>query len=408
VRTPLPDPDPSQSVLRQRPFLFYWCARTLTALAYQVLGIAVGWQIYEITGSAWYLGLVGLAQFLPLFFLTLVVGQVADRYDRRMITGLCQLVQGLSAGVLALGSFGGWQSKETILAVILAAGAARAFEGPTMQALVPGLVPASRIPRAITLSSAAFQTASIVGPALGGFLYAHGAIAPYLTSGVLFFGASFFISRIRLAPSAPKREPVTLKSVLAGIEYIRSHREILGAISLDLFAVLLGGATALLPAYARDILLTGPWGLGLLRSAPAFGAIWMSVLLAFHPLRKRAGRTMFFAVAVFGMGTIVFAFSESFFLSLGALSIIGAADMVSIVIRQSLVQIRTPDEMRGRVSAVNSMFVGTSNQLGEFESGVTAAWFGIVPAVLIGGVGTIVVVIVWARLFPQLLQVDSL
>lgn len=402
------DSIPSRSVLRQKPFLFYWCARVLTALAYQGIGVAVGWQIYEITGSAWYLGLVGLVQFLPLFFLTLVVGQVADRFDRRVIASICQLAQALAAGVLAWGSIAGWQSKETILGVLLAAGVARAFEGPTMQALVPRLVQPAQIARAVTLSLSAFQTASIVGPALGGMLYAHGPSTSYASCGILFLGASAFISRIRIPQAEAQREPVSLKSVLAGIEFIRSRREILGAISLDLFAVLLGGATALLPAYAKDILLTGPWGLGLLRSAPALGALFMSIILSLYPLRKRCGRTMFVAVAVFGVATIVFGISSSFLLSLGALAVLGAADMISIVIRQSLVQIRTPDHMRGRVSAVNSMFVGTSNQLGEFESGVTAAWFGIVPAVLIGGIGTIVVVLIWWKLFPPLARVDSL
>jgi len=399
---------PSQSLLRQRPFAFFWCARILTSLAYQIVGVAVGWQIYALTGSAWYLGLVGLAQFLPMFLLTLVVGQVADRYDRRRIAAICQVVQGAAAGVLALGSFSGWQSKESILIVLLVAGAARAFELPTMAALVPGLVEARLISRAITLSSSAWQTASIVGPALGGFLYAVGTTTVYANAAVLFCGASALISMIRMDQAAPKREPVTLRSVFAGIHYIRTRPEILGAISLDLFAVLLGGATALLPAFAKDILMTGPWGLGLLRSAPAVGALIMSLALIRFPLRRKAGRTMFGAVAIFGVATMVFALSRSFPLSLIALVVLGASDMVSVVIRQSLVQIRTPDEMRGRVSAVNSMFVGTSNQLGEFESGVTAAWFGVVPAVLIGGIGTIVVVLAWMRLFPQLARIDSL
>ncbi len=398
----------SRSLLRHKPFVLYWCARILAALSYQVVGVAVGWQIYALTGSAWYLGLVGLAQFLPMFLLTLVVGQVADRYDRRRVASVCQSVQGLAAGVLAWASFSGWQSKESILIVLLIAGAARAFEGPTMSALVPGLVPARAIARAITLSSSAFQTASIAGPALGGFLYAIGPGAAYVTAGTLFLGAGGFISRIRIDRPPAGRVPVTVQSVFAGIHYIRKRPEILGAISLDLFAVLLGGATALLPAYAKDILLTGPWGLGLLRSAPAVGALVMSLSLARFPLRRKAGRTMFGAVAVFGMATMVFALSTSFLLSLGTLVILGAADMISVVIRQSLVQIRTPDEMRGRVSAVNSLFIGTSNQLGEFESGVTAAWFGVVPAVLLGGIGTIIVVLAWMRLFPQLSRVDSL
>jgi MFS family permease len=377
-------------------------------MAFQMLGVAVGWQIYAITGSAMYLGLVGLAQFLPMFLLTLVVGHVADRYDRRNIARICQTIEGLSAGVLALASFGGWQSKESILLIIFIVGAARAFEGPTLHALLPGLVPVQIFPRAAAWSSSAMQTATIVGPALGGFLYAAGPAIVYLTTGIVFLAASVFVALIRIERLPLRHEPVSVRSVFAGVSYIKSHREILGAISLDLFAVLLGGATALLPVYARDILVTGPWGLGLLRSAPAVGALMMSVYLARHPLRRRVGRSMFRAVAVFGAATILFAVATSFLFSFSLLVILGASDVISVVIRHSLVQIRTPDEMRGRVSAVNSMFIGASNQLGEFESGVTAALFGTVPAVLIGGIGTIFVVMLWMRFFPQLAEVDTL
>ncbi len=399
---------PLQPVLRHRPFALFWCARAATAVAFQMQGVAVGWQVYHLTGSAWYLGLVGLAQFLPMFLLTLAVGHVADRYDRRRIAGVCQLVEGVAAGVLALGSASGWLNKEGILAIVLVTGAARAFEGPTMQALLPGLVPSFLIPRAAAWAASANQTATILGPALGGFLYTAGPAVVYATAGFLFLAASTFISLICIERVPTKREPVTLRSLFAGIAFIRSRPALLGAISLDLFAVLLGGATALLPIYARDILVTGPWGLGLLRSAPAAGALAMSVFLARYPLRQRVGRTMFAAVTIFGLATVVFAVSTSFLLSMGTLAILGAADVISVVIRQSLVQIGTPDEMRGRVSAVNSLFIGTSNQLGEFESGATAALFGVVPAVLIGGVGTIIVVIVWMRLFPRLVGVDSL
>ncbi len=377
-------------------------------MAFQMLGVAVGWQIYALTSSAMYLGFVGLAQFLPMFLLTLVVGQVADRYDRRNIARVCQTVEGLCAGVLAWASFSGWQSRESILIMIFIVGAARAFEGPTLQALLPGLVPVEVFPRAAAWSASAMQTATIVGPAIGGFLYAAGPTAVYLAAGILYLMAAVFIGLVRIKRLSAQHEPVSVSSVFAGISYIRSRKEILGAISLDLFAVLLGGATALLPVYARDILRTGPWGLGLLRSAPAVGALVMSVYLARFPLRHRVGRTMFRSVAVFGVATLVFAVSTSFLLSLGSLVVLGASDVISVVIRHSLVQIRTPDEMRGRVSAVNSMFIGTSNQLGEFESGVTAALFGTVPAVLIGGFGTLLVVFVWVRLFPQLARVDTL
>jgi MFS family permease len=355
-----------------------------------------------------YLGLVGLAQFMPMFLLTLVVGHVADRYDRRSIARICQAVEGLAAGVLALGSFSGWQSKWSILIIIFIVGGGRAFEGPSLQALLPGLVPIKLFPRAAAWSTSAMQTATIVGPALGGFLYVAGPAVVYAAAGVLFLAASVFIALIRIERMPSKHEPVSIRSLFAGISFIRSRKEILGAISLDLFAVLLGGATALLPIYARDILVTGPWGLGLLRSAPAVGALTMSVFLARRPLRHHVGRSMFIAVAVFGTATIIFALSTSFILSLISLVVLGASDVISVVIRHSLVQIETPDEMRGRVSAVNSMFIGTSNQLGEFESGITASLFGVVPAVLIGGISTIIIVIMWMRFFPQLARIDSL
>ncbi len=396
------------SVLRHTPFASFLFARVSSSIAFQIQGVAVGWQVYALTGSAFYLGLVGLAQFLPMFLLTLVAGHVADRYDRRMIVCLCQIVEGLAAGALALCTITGWQSKESILALIFVVGAARAFEMPTTQALVPGLVPGLLLPRAFAWSASAFQTANIAGPALGGLLYGVGPTIAYGTACILFFVASSFIGLIRLERAPSKLEQAGARSLFAGIAFIRSRPAILGAISLDLFAVLLGGATALLPVYARDILVTGPWGLGLLRSAPAVGALAMSVFLTRHPPERRAGLIMFSAVATFGVATIVFAVSTSFLLSLGILVVLGAADVISVVIRHSLVQIGTPDEMRGRVSAVNSIFIGTSNQLGEFESGITAALFGVVPAVLIGGAGTIVVVILWMVLFPQLLRIDSL
>jgi MFS family permease len=274
--------------------------------------------------------------------------------------------------------------------------------------LVPGLVPAPMIPRAMAWSASAHQTATILGPALGGLLYTGGPTMAYGTASLLFLGASSLIALIDIERLPPNRQPVSFRSLFAGIAFIRHQPVILGAISLDLFAVLLGGATALLPVYARDILVSGPWGLGLLRSAPAAGALGMSVFLAHHMIEHRIGRIMFGAVVIFGAATIVFALSTSFLLSFGVLVVLGAADVISVVIRSSLVQIRTPDEMRGRVSAVNSMFIGTSNQLGEFESGLTAALFGVVPAVLVGGVGTIIVVLIWMRLFPQLLRIDSL
>jgi len=403
-----PDTPPHQPLLHRKPLVLFLCGRAMSSVAFQMMGVAVGWQMYSITGSAWYLGLVGLAQFLPMFLLTLVVGHVADRFDRRTIARVCQTVEGLATGVLALGSFSGWQSKESILVIAFVIGASRAFEYPTMHALVPRLVPSEFLSRALAWSASANQAAIILGPALGGALYAVGATTTYVTTAILFLAASIFISLIRIERTPPKHEPLSLLSLFAGITYIRSKPVIMGAISLDLFAVLLGGATALLPIYARDILITGPWGLGLLRSAPALGAISMSLYLARSPLRHRVGRIMFTAVAIFGTATIVFALSRSFLVSLAMLAVLGAADMISVVIRSTLVQLETPDEMRGRVSAVNSLFIGTSNQLGEFESGATAALFGTVPAVMIGGIGTLLVVMIWTRLFPQLFHADSL
>lgn len=400
--------DSSRPLLRQRSFALFLCARIATLMAFQMLGVAVGWQIYALTGSAMDLGLVGLAQFLPMFLLTLVVGHVADHHDRRTIARICETIEALAAAALAWASFSGWQSRESILIIVFVVGAARAFEGPTLQALLPGLVPVELFPRAAAWSSSAMQTAIIIGPAVGGFLYAAGPTAVYSVAALFYLTAAVLIGLIRIKRFTAKHERVSLNSVFAGIAYIRKRREILGAISLDLFAVLLGGATALLPIYAKDILHTGPWGLGLLRSAPAVGALVMSVWLARFPLRNRVGRTMFRAVAIFGAATIVFALSTSFALSLVALVVLGASDVISVVIRHSLVQIRTPDEMRGRVSAVNALFIGTSNQLGEFESGVTAALFGTVPAALIGGIGTLVVVALWIRFFPQLAQADTL
>jgi MFS family permease len=392
-----------------KSFIYFWFARVLSTLAYQMLAVAVGWHIYALTNNVFYLGLVGLAQFLPMFLLTLVVGHVADSYNRQVVIRFCQLIEGAGVLVLALGSYDGWLSKESILLIVFALGAARAFETPTMQALLPNIVTDEFLPQAIAWAASSTQTATIIGPALGGILFVAGPTVVYSIISVLFLGASLLVSLVRIQRIvASKKGSVNLQSLFAGISFIRSKPVILGAISLDLFAVLLGGATALLPVYAREILATGPEGLGILRSAPAVGALLMSVFLARNPLQNRVGRTMFIAVIIFGMATIGFAVSTSFILSLCALTALGASDVISVVIRSSLVQLGTPDEMRGRVSAVNSMFVGTSNQLGEFESGITAAYIGVVPAVLIGGIGTIMIALLWMRIFPQLAQAENL
>jgi MFS family permease len=398
----------SSFVFQHRSFRQYWIARVASVIAYQMQGVAVGWQIYALTGSALDLGLVGLAQFLPSVALVLVVGHVADRYDRRWILRWCQRTEATAATTLAALSVTGTISELAIFILVALIGAARAFEMPTQQTLLPALVPTSLLSRAVAASASAGQTAIVLGPALGGLLYVAGATTVYGVCAAMFLTASVFVGRIRIERVPARREPPTIASLFAGIAYVRRHRALLGAISLDLFAVLLGGAAALFPIYARDILLVGPWGLGLLRSAPAVGALAMAFWLAQRPLQRRAGRTMLLAVAFFGIATIVFGLSRSFALSLGVLVVLGAADMFSVVVRQSLVQLGTPDEMRGRVSAVNSMFIGASNQLGEFESGVTAAWFGTVPAVVLGGMGTLVIVALWWRLFPELAAIDGL
>jgi MFS family permease len=395
--------------LHHKPFLLFLLARAAATTAYQMTGVAVGWQIYSLTHRAFDLGLVGLVQFIPSAALVLLVGHVADRHDRRRIVSLSQFVEAAALFGLCLGSHAQWAGKESILAFIFLIGIARAFEFTTLQTLVPSLVNHETLPRAMALNASVRQAAVILGPMMGGFLYIAGPEVVYAVSGTLFFLSAVAIATIRIErPISLYREPVSLGSVFAGISYIRSHRVVLGAISLDLFAVLLGGATALLPIYARDILSAGPWGLGFLRSAPAVGAFAASIYLTRRPLQRRVGKIMFAAVAWFGIATIVFALSTSIVLSLVALVVLGWSDMLSVVIRSTLVQLETPDEMRGRVSAVNAIFIGTSNELGEFESGVTAAWFGTVPAILIGGIGTLLVVLLWRRLFPELAQRERL
>ncbi|HQQ63729.1 MAG TPA: MFS transporter [Pseudomonadales bacterium] len=392
-----------------RSFTLFWCARVASMAATQMLMVAVGWQIYAITSSAFDLGMVGLISFIPQVLLVLVTGQVADHFDRQRVTCICQMIECVVVAILALGSFAGWLTRNDIYGLVLFFGTARAFETPTLQTMLPSLVSADVLPRAISLSAAAMQTAIILGPAMGGWIYVLGAHIVYGTSATLFVIAAILVSQIEQV-QAPQilRERPSFSTVFAGIGFIRQNPVVLGAISLDLFAVLLGGATALLPIYARDILHTGAWGLGILRSAPAVGALLMSFWLSKFPINRHTGKKLFLGVASFGTATIVFAMSGNFLLTSAALLVLGAADMVSVVIRGALVQLETPDEMRGRVNAVNSLFIGTSNQLGEFESGITAAWLGTVPAVLLGGAGTIIVATLWMRLFPELLARDQL
>jgi MFS family permease len=397
-----------QSLPRSRPFQRFWCTRVLSSLSFQMLAVAMGWHIYAITHSAFALGLLGLAQFLPMFTLTLVVGHVADRYDRRRIAAVCQSIEAAAALLFVLGTFGGWLGAPVIYALAACVGAARAFESPAVSSLLPGVVPRAQLPQATAWATSAGQTAQIVGPALGGLLYGVGPGFAYIVCTFTFALAAVLVWGIPLQAKPPTRAPVTLESVFSGIAFIRQQPVILGALSLDLFAVLFGGATALLPIFARDILHAGPLGLGLLRSASAIGALSGTIWLAHFPLRNRPGTAMFGGVIAFGVATIVFGLSHQFLLSWLALAALGASDVISVVVRSSLVQLRTPDGMLGRVSAVNALFIGSSNQLGEFESGLTAGWWGAQPAVLVGGVATIAVALLWMRLFPALRNVQSL
>ena len=401
-------PPPKTFLLTAHPaYGWFWCARVASGLAFQIQAVTVGWQIYDLTHSTFQLGLVGLVQFLPIVLFTLPSGHVADRYDRRVVYGLALGLQGVAGAVLAAGTYGHWLGVGGIFGLIALIGTARSFQGPVTQALMPTLLPEALVPMGIAWASGAFQTASIVGPSIGGFLYALGPAVPYATAAAFALGGAGFMTRVRLERSTRPKEPPTFSSMFEGFRYIKTHPIILGSISLDLFAVLLGGATALLPVYARDILHVGAIGLGGLRSAPAVGSLLMSVYLARHPPRTQVGRKMFMAVIAFGITTIIFGLSRNFPLTFAVLVLLGAADTISVVIRSSLVQLETPNEMRGRVGAVNSLFIGTSNQLGEFESGLTASWFGTVWATVLGGVGTLVVAGLWMRLFPSLAAFDT-
>lgn len=396
------------SVLRDPGYLHFAASRVFSSLSFQAVTVAMGWMIYDQTHSAFALGLVGLCQFLPMVVLTFVVGDVADRFDRRRIGLVCQLVQALTSLLLAVAVWQHWIAPAGILTAVAIMGAATAFERPTMAALLPSIVSPSLLQQAVATSTSAMQTALIIGPSLGGLLYGVSPVAPFVMAVVFFAFASFNVISIHVERRQSPREPVTLSSVFAGVSFIRSRPVILGTISLDLFAVLLGGATALLPMFARDILHAGPMGLGLLRAAPAIGALAMSIMLARRPLQANVGKKMLTAVAVFGLATIVFSLSTNVALSVAALLVVGAADTVSVVVRSSLVQLLTPDAMRGRVNAVNSLFIGTSNQLGEFESGMLAGLMGPVATGIVGGIGTILVVLTWIRLFPDLSKVKTL
>jgi MFS family permease len=401
-------PSGGRAVFAYPDYVRYVGARLCVVLALEMQSVAVGWRIYEITRSPLALGLTGLAQFLPGILLFLVSGHVADRWDRRRLALTCYLGFAFCSAALLATEIRGLQSPYPIYAVLLLLGVARAFNGPATRALLPQMVPAQHFPSAVAWDASVFQTATILGPSAGGVLYAifGGPSALYGIAAAAHAGAMFFMLGVRARRAPGPRDPISLAAALAGLRYIWRQKVVLGSISLDLFAVLLGGAVALLPVYAREILRTGPWGLGLLRSAPGMGAATMAFVLANRPVRLKAGAIMLWCVAGFGVCTIVFAFSRSLPMSLLALVLVGATDMVSVVVRGTLVQVTTPDEMRGRVNAVELMFIGASNQLGQFESGLTAEWFGTVPAVALGGVGALLVTALWAWIFPELRRAD--
>ena len=393
---------------RHPGLLGFIASRTLSSFGFQVQAVAIGWQAYAMTHRPLTLGLIGLAQFLPMLALVFVSGSVADRFDRRRVAMCCQAVEASCALLLASGTIRHALSPAAIYGVVAVFGSAKAFEGPSLQAMLPSLVPAPLFARAAALNASLLQAASIVGPSVGGLLTLAGPGTAYGVCALMFASSLAVMGFVRLERPPRPRGPVSLATVFGGLAFIRSQPRILGAISLDLFAVLFGGATALLPVYALDILHGSPMALGLLRGAPAIGALAMSLLLARRPIRGRAGRLMFAAVIVFGIATIAFGLSRFLPLSIAALAVLGAADVLSVVVRSTLVQLGTPEEMRGRVSAVNSLFIVTSNQLGEFESGGLAALIGTTPAVVAGGLGTLAVALLWMRLFPSLRHLDRL
>ncbi|RUM09889.1 MFS transporter [Rhizobium chutanense] len=396
------------AAFRHSSYTRFFFARFLLSFSQQIVSVAVGWQMYDQTGKAIYLGLIGLVQFLPSLLLILVTGSVADRHNRRAIAALCSLVSALCTLALLIMTLMGSFTPLPVFVVLLIFGIERAFMSPAVQSLAPNLVPEHALSNAIAWNSSSWQLAAITGPVLGGLLYGVSASTAY-TVAVIFsvLGAAL----LYMIPKPEQKTTGEAKSwamILGGFSFIRAEKVVLGAISLDLFAVLLGGATALMPIFARDILTLGPWGLGLLRAAPGLGAIVMAIFLAAYPLKHRAGLYMFIGVALFGMGTIIFGVSTNTEVSIAALALMGAADMVSVYVRESLIALWTPDQLRGRVNAVNMVFVGASNELGEFRAGTMASIFGAVPAVVIGGIGTLAVAAIWASSFPKLRQIDTL
>lgn len=404
------DPRAGRAAFTHPAFVLFQIARFLIVVAVEMQAVAVGWQVYEITKSPLDLGYVGLAQFLPGILLFPVSGHASDRFERRHVLSTCYAGFAVCFALLLTLARRSAHSVTSIYLVLILLGVVRSFNGTASRSILPQLVPEEHFPNAVAWNATTFQAATILGPSFGGILYAafRGPSVVYVAATVTAVGA--LISTFRIKPEVKARplEPMTFKTAFAGLRYIWREKLILGAISLDLFAVLLGGAVALLPVYAREILHTGPWGLGLLRTAPGVGAAVMAVALAHRPLRGRSGPTLLWSVAGFGVFTIIFGVSRSLVLSLIALFLLGASDMISVIIRATLVQLGTPDAMRGRVTAVDMIFIGASNEFGQFESGLTAQWFGTVPAVVLGGIGTLVVIAIWAWRFPELRNAGEL
>jgi MFS family permease len=400
----------ARAAFRYPAFLKFQAARFFIVIATEMQAVAVGWQVYEITKRPLDLGLVGLAQFLPGILLFLVSGHVADRFNRRNLLILCDVGFATCFALLLAITLHGAVSIAAVFAVLVLLGVVRSFNGPVSRAMLPHLVPPEHFAGSVAWASSIFQAATILGPILGGLIYAfaRGPVAVYACAVAAAGVAMALAFEIPAQEKERARPAANLSTVFDGFRYIWREKLIFGAISLDLFAVLLGGAVALLPVYAREVLNAGPWALGILRSAPGVGAGMMAIAIAHRPLKNRAGATMLWCVAGFGLCTVIFGVSRSFAISLLALFLVGATDMVSVIVRATLIQVKTPDEMRGRVNAVDMIFIGASNELGQFESGITAQWFGAVPAVILGGIGAIAVTGLWAWMFPQLRKVNEL
>jgi MFS family permease len=394
------------ALFKNRDFACYWVARFATSIAIQMQIVAIGWQVWELTHDPLDLGFIGLAEFLPAIALGLITGAIADRYDRRAILFFCYAVETLCALAFFVLTYEGLTQAWPVFIVLVALGMARAFAGPAASAMMPNLVPKEHFGRAVAWNSLSWQVATIGGPALGGVLLILGTDVVYAMSGFMILLSTIMMTLVRRRPVSGGREPVSWATLLAGLNFIRSRPVIFGAISLDLFAVLFGGAVALLPVYASDILNVGPVGLGILRAAPGVGALIVALWLTQRPITQHMGYIMFACVGLFGLSIVIFAISQWFLLSLAMLAISGAADMVSVYVRQNVVQLGTPDHMRGRVSAVNSIFIGASNELGQFRAGIMGAWFGPIAAVFIGGLATVVVTVTWMKLFPALRDID--